>query len=123
MLEKEIRLEISNLKQRLQESRKQLGRTPLSTSDKLIWNKLIDTLKDDVKQINKKINDYNLIVPLLNKQMVHANLAHLSERCLTEQPSKLDLTPVKDHQSQQPGSELGLIDLLNSLWKSLRFSQ
>ncbi len=99
MLEKEIRLEISNIKQRLQEGRIKLGKSPLSTSEMLTWKKLLDELKGDIKQINKKINDYNLIVPLLNKQMVHINLAHLSDKYLRETPSKQDM-PAEPHRKK-----------------------
>ncbi|KZS05018.1 Uncharacterized protein APZ42_031961 [Daphnia magna] len=124
MLEKDIRSEITNLKLRLEEERRKLGKIPLKESEKLVWNKLLDVLSDDVKQINKKINDYNLIVPLLSKQMVHVNLEKLSEKFLKDYPS-LDLTVAEKkvnkecRQDQRSTStEPCLFDLLNSLWKS-----
>lgn len=124
MLEKDIRSEITNLKLRLEEERRKLGKIPLKESEKFVWNKLLDALSDDVKQINKKINDYNLIVPLLSKQMVHMNLEKLSEKFLKDYPS-LDLTLAEKkvnkecRQDQRSTStEPCLFDLLNSLWKS-----
>ncbi|XP_057380406.1 dnaJ homolog subfamily C member 28-like isoform X2 [Daphnia carinata] len=124
MLEKDIRSEITNLKFRLEEGRRKLGKMPLTESEKFVWNKLLDELKDDVKQINKKINDYNLIVPLLNKQMVHVNLKKMSEKYLKDFPS-LDLTLTEKKVNEEcrkvqrsTSTEPGLFDLWNSLWKS-----
>ncbi|KAK4024113.1 hypothetical protein OUZ56_009501 [Daphnia magna] len=47
MLEKDIRSEITNLKLRLEEERKKLGKMPLKESEKFVWNKLLDVLNDD----------------------------------------------------------------------------
>lgn len=123
MLEKEIRSEITKLKGKLQEERMKLGRAPLDPRDSRLWKKLLDTLLDDVKQVNKKINDYNLIVPLLNKQMVHVDLRSLSEKCLRDSPSKLDVPLAENQISPQKGNpkqpEPGLFFLFNSIWKNL----
>ena len=122
MLEKEIRAEIVNLKQKLQDERKKLGQTPLNARESAKWKKFLDALAvDDVKQINKKINDYNLIVPLLNKQMVHVNLIRMSDTCLRDSPSKFDVpkTPKIDHDHVSKPSDSGLFGLFGSLWKSI----
>lgn len=123
MLEKEIRSDISNLKSRLEEQRRKMGKIPLKESERFVWNKLLDVLSDAVKQINKKINDYNLIVPLLSKQMVHVNLTKLSQKYLMDHPS-LDLTAAKEEVNQGnrqdqhiSNTEPGLFGLLSSIWK------
>ena len=90
MLEKEIRSEIGNIKQKMKSVRACLGNVPLDSYDDTKWKKHLATLVDDVKYINKKINDYNLLVPLLNKQMVHVDLNRLALRILHEEPTRSD---------------------------------
>lgn len=125
MLEKEIRSEIANIKNRLRIERLKLGEIPLRASERLVWDKFLNALNDDVKQINKKINDYNLIVPLLSKQMVHVNMSKMSEVCLSENPSNLTIgheSIKQEHRQDQPacstehGSIFGLFDLV---WKNV----
>ncbi len=128
MLEKEIRLEIKNMKHRLQNERLKLGEIPLSASERLLWNKVLNSLNDDVKQINKKINDYNLIVPLLNKQMVHINLSKISEKCLRDNPSNSTMEHAsieQEHRRQDHSTgratdtePVGIFGLLNLVWKN-----
>lgn len=125
MLEKEIRLEITNVKHRLRSERLKLGEIPLNASERLVWNKFLNSLNDDVKQINKKINDYNLIVPLLSKQMVHINLSKISEKCLRDNPSNsaMEYASIKqeDRQNQSTRSsdtEPVIFGLLNFVWKN-----
>lgn len=109
------------LKQKLKDERMKLGKIPLNPIESLRWEKILDMLaNDEVKMINKKINDYNLIVPLLSKQMVHVNLRKMSETFLKDSPSKFDspVLPKIEHQhSQQP--ESGFFDLINFIKKSL----
>lgn len=127
MLEKEIRLEITNIKHRLRSERLKLGEIPLSASERLLWSKVLNSLNDDVKQVNKKINDYNLIVPLLNKQMVHINLSKISENCLRDNPSNLTMDHAsilkqehrrQDHSTGSTDFEPGIFGLLNLVWKN-----
>lgn len=121
MLAKEIRSELSTLKEKLKDERAKLGQAPLSSSDAKQWQSILKTLEDDVKIINKKINNYNLIVPLLNKQMVHVNLSRLAEKCIVEQPSRNEVGntlkfvhPPKAHSANTQHSFLGY---LADLWK------
>jgi hypothetical protein len=81
---------------------------------------------DDVKGINKKINNYNLVVPLLNKQMVHVNLRRLADKCLNEEPSKFDLPPPSPRQSKPhlesaaaTSANSGFFGLFSVIWKQL----
>ena len=121
MLEKEIRSEIQLLKEKLKEGRARVSALPLDATDEDSWNKHLASLTDDVKSINKKISDYNLVVPLLNKQMVHVNLGRLSDKCLKEEPFR---TAPRESQpsnvSNRPNSTSDsnvLFDLFNAVWK------
>lgn len=125
MLEKEIRSELSSLKEKLKEERAKLGEIPLNTTDAKKWKSFLKTIEDDVKIVNKKINDYNLIVPLLNKQMVHVNIGRLAERCLVEQPSNAVVGSTSEASRAQsakapPNAEaaqFNIVGYLLSLWR------
>lgn len=120
MLEKEIRSEIQLLKDKLKEGRARVGALPLDPTDEDSWNKHLASLADDVKSINKKISDYNLVVPLLNKQMVHANLNRLSDKCLKEESFRTgprESQPLSVSNRPSTSNSNVLFDLFNAVWK------
>ena len=124
MLEREIRAEIVNLKGKLKDERAQLGPLALDESDSQEWTRFLASLGDDVKHINKKINDYNLVVPLLQKQLVHVNLNRLAEKCLSEEPSRTSSSAkrlVDQHHpsstSQAAGDSGFLLTLFSAVFK------
>lgn len=88
-LSKEIREETKELQKLITEARNELGSIPLSVEETQCWEKKIKNLKPMVKKINSKIDKYNLLVPLLQKQMLHVNLKILAEQTLSIEPVKL----------------------------------
>lgn len=70
LLQKEIREERDHIRQCLAGKRKSLGPVPLSHSDEHDWKLAIESCRPLVQQINSKINKYNLLVPILQKQML-----------------------------------------------------
>ncbi|XP_075053293.1 dnaJ homolog subfamily C member 28 [Mixophyes fleayi] len=74
VLQKEIRETIDKLRNELVVSRRKLG-DPVNYAKETQWVEVCEHFKEDITQLNKKINDYNLVVPLLNRQMVHFNVA------------------------------------------------
>ncbi len=75
ILEKEIRDEIRRI-------RKWLGRiredfpdrlSDLDRKERAIWDKSLLQLQSDCEATNKRINHYNLVVPILSRQMAHLN--------------------------------------------------
>lgn len=87
-LSKEIREEAEELKKRLSEARNNLSELPLTPKDELIWNDKIEKFKITTRQINNKIDKYNLLVPILQKQMLHIRLDELAKKALSVPPSK-----------------------------------
>ncbi|XP_053561935.1 dnaJ homolog subfamily C member 28 [Bombina bombina] len=73
LLQKEIRETIEKLRNEVLASRKKLG-DPLTPRKKEQWQEKCEDLREDITQLNKRINDFNLVVPLLNIQMVHFNV-------------------------------------------------
>ncbi|XP_068633458.1 LOW QUALITY PROTEIN: dnaJ homolog subfamily C member 28 [Battus philenor] len=70
-MRKEIDQDIELLKEEIKRDRMYLGPFPLSEEDKIKWDKIYESNKNLADSINIKINTYNLIVPILNKQKLH----------------------------------------------------
>ncbi|XP_028048468.1 dnaJ homolog subfamily C member 28 isoform X2 [Monomorium pharaonis] len=87
-LSKEIREETEELQKRLSEARNNVGELPLSPEDELIWKDKLKQFQTATKQINNKIDKYNLLVPILQKQMLHVRLDELAKKALSVPPSK-----------------------------------
>nr|XP_033805662.1 dnaJ homolog subfamily C member 28 [Geotrypetes seraphini] len=70
VLQKEIRDTIEKLRKELEVARSKLGE-PLTSLREEQWRQCCEQFSKDIGKLNKRINDFNLIVPLLNRQMVH----------------------------------------------------
>lgn len=90
-MSKEIRGETEDLKKRLSEVRNAMEELPLNPKDRLIWEDNLKKFESLTTQINNKIDKYNLLVPILQKQMLHINLNELAEKALSVPPVR----PVK----------------------------
>lgn len=73
-LQKEIREEKQVLQDYLLQIRSTLGALPLNSDEEVHWQTTVNKLKDQVTKLNQKIGKYNLVVPLLRKQMVQFDL-------------------------------------------------
>ncbi|XP_042314255.1 dnaJ homolog subfamily C member 28 [Sceloporus undulatus] len=72
LMQKEIRETIEKLRKDMVISRKKLG-DPMTPQKAKQWQEICEHFIEDVKALNKRINDFNLVVPLLSRQMVHFN--------------------------------------------------
>lgn len=86
-LSKEIREEIDEIKLELRNVRNNLGEE-LSLEDSHFWENAIEKLKHKEKSINKKIDKYNLLVPILQKQRLRINLDQFAQEALSLPPVK-----------------------------------
>ncbi|XP_023690517.1 dnaJ homolog subfamily C member 28 [Paramormyrops kingsleyae] len=77
--QKEIRETADKLRAGLQGTRAKLG-DPLTPAEELKWRQCCQTFSEDLGRLNKKVDNFNLIVPLLNRQMVHFNLQREVDR-------------------------------------------
>nr|XP_045596694.1 dnaJ homolog subfamily C member 28-like [Procambarus clarkii]XP_045596695.1 dnaJ homolog subfamily C member 28-like [Procambarus clarkii]XP_045596696.1 dnaJ homolog subfamily C member 28-like [Procambarus clarkii]XP_045596697.1 dnaJ homolog subfamily C member 28-like [Procambarus clarkii]XP_045596698.1 dnaJ homolog subfamily C member 28-like [Procambarus clarkii]XP_045596699.1 dnaJ homolog subfamily C member 28-like [Procambarus clarkii]XP_045596700.1 dnaJ homolog subfamily C member 28-lik len=84
MLEKEIREDRMYLRKMLRKKRERLGALPLTPQEEVLWKKSQEQLQDNIKAMNKKIDKYNFVVPLLAKQMTHFPLRIEAEKALQE---------------------------------------
>ncbi|XP_033334078.2 dnaJ homolog subfamily C member 28 isoform X1 [Megalopta genalis] len=87
-LSKDIREETESLRKQLIEKRNEVGPLPLNNRDEATWNKIIENFKSATKRVNNKIDKYNLLVPILQKQMNHIKLEDLANEALSMTPKK-----------------------------------
>ncbi|KAJ8407403.1 hypothetical protein AAFF_G00279770 [Aldrovandia affinis] len=79
--QKEIRETAEKLRTWLLESRAILGE-PLTSAEQARWREHCQAFSENLATLNKKVDDFNLIVPLLSKQMVHFSLQREMDRAL-----------------------------------------
>ena len=72
-LDKEIRQDVTRLREDLLGKRRKLGPNPLTLQATVQWNHNLKEFEQKICSINKKIDKFNMIVPILNKQKVHFN--------------------------------------------------
>ncbi|KAM6224031.1 dnaJ homolog subfamily C member 28 [Rhynchocyon petersi] len=72
LMQKEIKDTIEQLRGEILVSRKKLG-SPLTPAKQKQWNQICEQFQENIKKLNKRIDDFNLIVPLLTRQKVHFN--------------------------------------------------
>lgn len=81
-LQKEIREEIDKFRQELATERANFGPLPLNEYDLVEWEYTIQKFTKDIIAINKKIDKFNLVVPILNKQMTQIELKREADTTL-----------------------------------------
>lgn len=72
-LDKEIRQDIKRLRDGLLTKREKLGPNPLTLEASITWEQNVTEFQEKLPTINQKIDKFNMIVPILNKQRVHVN--------------------------------------------------
>lgn len=88
-LGKEIRFDIDELTRILTDYRAYLGRIPLTDSDENEWATIICNQEGRTLDINKKIDKFNLIVPILEQQMCHIQLDRIASKVLNSEPNQI----------------------------------
>ncbi|XP_060812102.1 dnaJ homolog subfamily C member 28 isoform X2 [Bombus pascuorum] len=87
-LSKEIREEIQHLRKQLINARNNVGHLPLNYTDEETWRNIVENFRSETKRINSKIDKYNLLVPILQKQMLHTKLEDLANEALSTPPQR-----------------------------------
>lgn len=76
----------------------------LRCSQQIAWKQSQDRLQDKIKMLNKNIDKYNLIVPLLSQQVMHFPLHLEANKALKEGLSK-DQIPKKLDEKVNTGKK------------------
>ncbi|XP_050087723.1 dnaJ homolog subfamily C member 28 [Anopheles aquasalis] len=102
-LHKDLREATAVLREELTRERAKLGPAPLGGREEQQWEKLLEEYRPDESRINKMIDKFNLIVPMLNKQMVRLNLDRIAAEILATGPVA-SVTTAKRTQPTADGS-------------------
>ncbi|NXH60959.1 DJC28 protein, partial [Rhabdornis inornatus] len=70
LLQKEIRETIERLRKSVVAARRKLGE-PMTLSEQKQWARVCEQFAEDIRKLNKRVDDFNLVVPILSRQMVH----------------------------------------------------
>lgn len=120
-LHKEIREECDGLKSDLAKERGKLGELPLTPQDEYKWEKVLEAYESVVASLNKKIDKFNLIVPVLNRQMVRYDLAQLGQKVLEKEKHKGQIKKEEELQSSvnypKDASKVSIFSFIGSLLK------
>lgn len=115
-LQKDIAGDIAELKESLRDERAKLH-FPLQTHEGFVWNKVVERMEERGKRINKKIDKFNLIVPVMDKQMVQIQLAKIAVTISQEEPKDRPV-PQPNLESQEPSDyNANLFSFIGSMWK------
>ncbi|KAF2897212.1 hypothetical protein ILUMI_08966 [Ignelater luminosus] len=119
-LQKEIRDDIQVFRNTLQFERINFPPYPLSIEENIKWSNAVYKHKDLVDAVNTKINKYNLLVPILQRQMLLVSLPKEAQKVLLKGKSNKDI--INGHRTQEertntekeaaePANFLGLFQL------------
>lgn len=122
--QKEIRETIEKMRKRLQDIRARFG-NPMKHSEQMQWNEHCATFSDELAKLNKKVDNFNLIVPLMSWQLVHFNMNREMEKVLKadqeyrkENEKERELIEQREKvAASQKNSRKGLITWMESLLK------
>lgn len=122
-MQKEIRGEIEKFKDDLRVERSKLG-FPLEPSEETLWNKRIENFQSAITNINKSIDKFNLIVPMLDKQMFHIQLKQIADKIKAEKPVEQYIASDEPKlESSAPSDyKINLLSLIDDILKSYKKS-
>lgn len=100
-MSKEIDADIELLKEEIRKDRMYLGPFPLNNEDSVRWRQICESNKLLAQSINVKINTFNLIVPLLNKQKFHIEFDKLCKDILENGLHSVHRKKVEDPKVQK----------------------
>ncbi|XP_066497276.1 dnaJ homolog subfamily C member 28 [Hoplias malabaricus] len=99
--QKEIRETITKMRDRLLEVRSKLG-NPLRHSEQLRWKEHCGYFAEELRKLNKVVDNFNLIVPLMSLQMVHFNMNKEIEKVLkADQESRKEKEKKKEEEESR----------------------
>ncbi|KAM6161941.1 dnaJ homolog subfamily C member 28 [Erethizon dorsatum] len=126
LMQKEISDTIEQLRETILESRKKLG-NPMTPAEQRQWNEVCKQFEENIRKLNKRINDFNLIVPILTRQKVHFDAQKEISRAqklyetLIKTKEVTDKSPndIDQREEKTPGVKTGFLNWIN-LWKFIK---
>lgn len=79
--QRDIREATAQIRNRLLQGRARLG-DPMTPKEHSQWEQLCASVEEELVKLNKTVDNYNLIVPMLSMQMVHFSLSREIDRAV-----------------------------------------
>uniref|UniRef100_A0A3Q3XAD7 J domain-containing protein n=1 Tax=Mola mola TaxID=94237 RepID=A0A3Q3XAD7_MOLML len=79
--QRDLRETTAQIRNRLLEGRARLG-DPMTPKERSQWAQLCASVQEELVKLNKMVDNYNLIVPMLSMQMVHFSLSREIDRAV-----------------------------------------
>lgn len=98
--QKEIRETLAKLRTGLLEARGRLG-DPMRPHEQLRWQETCAGFAIELAKLNKRVDTFNLIVPMLSRQMVHFSLKREVERALKEDEERREERKRREKEQRQ----------------------
>lgn len=117
-LQRDIRDALTQLRKSIKEERAFFGEFPLSETENQQWKTILKRYEYNVQEINKNIDKYNLIVPILENQFFRVNLDTIAEKILKDPDVvKNQKRPVMtaSNSTNTPSNQANKTDLLSFL--------
>lgn len=125
LMQKEINDTIEQLRDTVLESRKKFG-NPMTPTEQKQWNQVCEQFEENIRKLNKRINDFNLIVPILTRQKVHFDAQKEISRAQKIYETLIKTKEIEDKNSNDnqgeektPGVKTGFLNWIN-LWKLIK---
>ncbi|XP_008924466.3 dnaJ homolog subfamily C member 28 [Manacus vitellinus] len=118
LLQKEIRETIEGLRKSVVASRRKLGE-PMTPLEQKQWSRICEQFVEDIRKLNKRVDNFNLVVPILSRQMVHFSpekeivRAQKTYEALVEKASHPDTKESQGEDGKRFGWKYSLFKWLN----------
>ncbi|XP_053242592.1 dnaJ homolog subfamily C member 28 [Podarcis raffonei] len=109
LIQKEIRETIEKLRKDMIASRNKLGE-PMTPQKEKQWKESCEQFTERIQTLNKRINDFNLVVPILSRQMVHFNagkeISRAQESCKSQMKRNSEKETKKTENESSRSSDI-----------------
>ncbi|XP_047214652.1 dnaJ homolog subfamily C member 28 [Girardinichthys multiradiatus] len=105
VMQHDIRENAAQIRNRLLEGRARLG-DPMTPAEQNQWEQMCRSIQEELGKLNKMVDNYNLIVPVLSMQMVHFSLSRETERAQgAAEQRRMDLLKVRQKERERRKEE------------------
>ncbi|KAM7421384.1 hypothetical protein PAMA_015493 [Pampus argenteus] len=103
--QRDIRETTAQIRNRLSEGRSRLG-DPMNPKECSQWEQLCASMEEELVKLNKMVDNYNLIAPMLKMQMVHFSMSREIDRAEKEaRQHRLDQQREKERERERRKEE------------------
>ncbi|KAK5614057.1 hypothetical protein CRENBAI_011775 [Crenichthys baileyi] len=105
VMQHDIRENVARIRNLLLESRARLG-DPMTPAEQNQWEQMCRSIQEELGKLNKMVDNYNLIVPMLSMQMVHFSMPRETERAQRgAEQRRMDLLKVREKERERRKEE------------------